>query len=181
MSSLPNEIFTNITDFLPNDDITDLMFLSKKFNALVTPRLQKIDEEMTTMNQSIKSFMPVSTPDTDNTWITQLNLKRFKPIGSNAKKRMKEVFEKRVVHRNCICDIHGLEVVKKGMSLERFDFPTFLRILGALIATLKFCQEYNFRSISISSIETCFFLIASSYPNVSFVDVERILSFYNNE
>ncbi|KAI1706846.1 hypothetical protein Ddc_15113 [Ditylenchus destructor] len=85
MSSLPNEIFSDVTNFLPNDDITDLMLMSKTFNALVTPRLKKINQEMSTMDQSIKSFMPSPAPDpTDCKWISQLNLKRFEPIGSEA-------------------------------------------------------------------------------------------------
>ncbi|KAI1697112.1 hypothetical protein DdX_18675 [Ditylenchus destructor] len=85
MSSLPNEIFFDISNFLPNDDITDLMLMSRTFNALVTPRLQKINQEMTTMNQSIESFMPTPAPHhTDNDWIAQLNLKKFEPIGSEA-------------------------------------------------------------------------------------------------
>ncbi|KAI1701766.1 RWD domain-containing protein [Ditylenchus destructor] len=44
MCSLPNEVFSVITNFLPNDDIIDLMFLSRNFNTLVTPRLKQIDE-----------------------------------------------------------------------------------------------------------------------------------------
>ncbi|KAI1731120.1 hypothetical protein Ddc_03849 [Ditylenchus destructor] len=63
MSFLPNEIFLDMTNFLPNNDITDLMLLSRKFNAFVTPRLQKIDQEMATMNQTIESLMPSPAPN----------------------------------------------------------------------------------------------------------------------
>ncbi|KAI1700819.1 hypothetical protein Ddc_17928 [Ditylenchus destructor] len=100
MSSLPNDIFYHVTNFLPNDDITDLMLLSRTFNALVTSRLQKIDQEMATMDQSVKSFIPLTAPDpTDNESNVQLYLKRFEPIGCEAKKRMKKVFEKKVFDR----------------------------------------------------------------------------------
>ncbi|KAI1700818.1 hypothetical protein Ddc_17927 [Ditylenchus destructor] len=174
MSSLPSEIFSNITNFLPTDNITDLMLLSRKFNAvvtprlkkidqakkrmketfenddkllnslvtatlntgmldelkermslerfddttfvrilmalvampkfreeynvsgktfngLVTPRLQKINQEMATKNQSIKSFWPSPKPEpTDTEWISQLNRKKFEPIGSAVGTRQSE-------------------------------------------------------------------------------------------
>ncbi|KAI1703441.1 hypothetical protein Ddc_16549 [Ditylenchus destructor] len=86
MFYLPNEVLSVITKFLPNDDVIDLMLLSRNFNALVTPRLREIDQEMSNMNQSIESFMPMPAPDeTDNVWISQLNLKKFEPIGSNVR------------------------------------------------------------------------------------------------
>ncbi|KAI1699567.1 hypothetical protein Ddc_18511 [Ditylenchus destructor] len=98
MSSLPNEISFDITNFLPNDDITDLMLMSRKFNAFVTPRLKKINEDRATMNQSIKSPVPEIN---DDKWIAQQDLKKFEPIGSVAKKQMKAVFESiRNGHRN---------------------------------------------------------------------------------
>ncbi|KAI1694007.1 hypothetical protein DdX_20340 [Ditylenchus destructor] len=136
MSSLPSEIFSDITNFLPNDDITDLMLMAKTFNALVTPRLKKIDEDRATMNQSIKSPVPEIK---DGEWIAQLDLKRFEPIGSVAKKRMKDVIE-RICIEELKWEIMGL---KEVMSLERFDDATFLRILWALLAKPEFRQEYN--------------------------------------
>ncbi|KAI1701404.1 hypothetical protein Ddc_17628 [Ditylenchus destructor] len=153
---LPNEIFFNITNFLPNDDITDLMLLSRKFNALVTPRLQKIDQEMATMDQSVESFIPSPEPEpTDRGWISQL--KRFVPIGSKAKKRMKEVFENQEDFQNFLVNVsthfrwigstaEGIvkfDSYKKRMSLERFDDTTFLQILGILVAIPKIRQECN--------------------------------------
>ncbi|KAI1707489.1 hypothetical protein Ddc_14774 [Ditylenchus destructor] len=103
MSSLPNEIFADLTNFLPNDDITDLMLLSRTFNTLVTPRLKKIDQEMSTTNQSIKSFMPSPEPDpSDNEWIAKLNLKRFLPIGSEAKKPMKKLIRNKEFVQYCL-------------------------------------------------------------------------------
>ncbi|KAI1703567.1 hypothetical protein Ddc_16494 [Ditylenchus destructor] len=151
MSSLPNEIFYNVTSFLPNDDIIDLMLLSKKFNSLVTPRMKKIDKEMTTMNQNIESFMPVPAPADNHEWIPQLNLKRFEPIGSKGKKRMKELFATWQDFDDCFCEIEtkwevnfeALDRLKNGMSLERFDDATFLRILFTLVAIPKFRDEYN--------------------------------------
>ncbi|KAI1699516.1 hypothetical protein DdX_17268 [Ditylenchus destructor] len=165
MSSLPNEIFYNVTKFLPNDDITDLMLLSKKFNVLVTPRLRKIDQEMATMDQSIDSFMPSPAPEhADREWISQLNLKRFEPIGSKAKKRMKQVFENekdfqnflvnvsshfrstshfRIISGSTALGIAKLDSYKEIMSLERLDDLSFLQILGVLVAMPKFRQEYN--------------------------------------
>ncbi|KAI1699931.1 hypothetical protein DdX_17024 [Ditylenchus destructor] len=186
MSFLPNEIFYDITNFLPNDDITDQMLLSRNFNALVTPRLQKIDQEMTTMNQSIESFMPSPAP-ADNEWIFQLNLKRFEPIGSEAKQRMKTVLENRDDVRDCLLNIEKSDMrstllpkLKERMSLERFDDPTFLRILGALIAQPKFRQEYNVWPKFPRAMLACFMLIElyGIYPNASFDDVKRILEFY---
>ncbi|KAI1701658.1 f-box-like domain-containing protein [Ditylenchus destructor] len=137
MSSLPNEIFCDIANFLPNDDITDLMLTSRTFNSLVTPRLRKIDQEMATLNQSIKS--PVREV-TDCEWISQMNLKRFEPIGSAAKKRMKQVFEILGNRRESNDDILRF---KEGMSLERFGDATFLRILNALLSKPEFRREYN--------------------------------------
>ncbi|KAI1699936.1 hypothetical protein DdX_17029 [Ditylenchus destructor] len=182
MSSLPNEIFSDMTKFLPNDDITDLMHMSRKFNALVTPRLKKIDQEMTTMNQSIKSFMASTVTDDDDEWISQLNLKRFEPIGSKAKKAMKEVFAK-VDDLKCLCDgsmalgHDTLDRFKEGMSLERFDDATFLRILGALVATPKFRQEYNVPfEFADDFVLTLLFRYQNYYGR--FDDVERIWTSY---
>ncbi|KAI1701413.1 hypothetical protein Ddc_17637 [Ditylenchus destructor] len=168
MPFLPNEIFADLTKFLPNDDITDLMLLSRKFNALVTPRLQKIDEEMATMNQSIKSPVPEIS---DDEWISQLNFKRFDPIGSKAKKRMQEAFMNEIELLDCLneatldngmlkshkeslkelldylhkatLDKGMLKSLKERMSLERFDDITFYRILAGLVSVPKFRQDYN--------------------------------------
>ncbi|KAI1699569.1 hypothetical protein Ddc_18513 [Ditylenchus destructor] len=147
--SLPSDIFYNVTNFLPNDDIADLMLLSKTFNVFVTPRLRKIDQEMAITNQSIKSFMPSPTPKrNDNKWVSQLNLKKFEPIDSVAKKAMKEVFFndddfKYLVSNTMGITLHTFDQFKESLSLERFDDPTSLRILGALLATPNFRQEYN--------------------------------------
>ncbi|KAI1704927.1 hypothetical protein Ddc_15946 [Ditylenchus destructor] len=149
MSSLPNEIFFDITNFLPNDDITDLMLLSRTFNAHVTPRLKKINEDMATMNQSIKSFMSSLAPKNESEWIS--HRKRFLPIGSVAKKRMKKLFANNQVIEDCFCkfdekqelDIGTFDILKKGMSLERFDDTTFLHIMYGLVSIPEFCQEYN--------------------------------------
>ncbi|KAI1701411.1 hypothetical protein Ddc_17635 [Ditylenchus destructor] len=124
MSSLPNEIFSDITNFLPNDDITDLMLLSKTFNALLTPRLKKIDQAK----------------------------KRMKEVFENEEQSIVdngtfEVIENRIVVNCMTCDdshmLKTFDILKEGMSLERFDDTTFLRILGALVAMPKFRQEYN--------------------------------------
>ncbi|KAI1713349.1 hypothetical protein Ddc_12004 [Ditylenchus destructor] len=56
MSALPNEISFDITNFLPNDDVTDLMLVSRNFNALVTPRLQKINEAKKRMKDIFQSL-----------------------------------------------------------------------------------------------------------------------------
>ncbi|KAI1700949.1 hypothetical protein DdX_16387 [Ditylenchus destructor] len=122
MSSLPNEILYNISNFLPNDDITDLMLMSRNFNALVTLRLKKIDQEMATMNQSIKSNVPGSP---ESVWISQLNLKRYEPIGSKAKKRMNDVIE--ILPRTNQSGFEILDwkadllIFKERMSLERLS------------------------------------------------------------
>ncbi|KAI1695374.1 hypothetical protein Ddc_21273 [Ditylenchus destructor] len=180
MSSLPNEIFYNITNFLPNDDITDLMLLSRKFNALVTPRLKKIGEEMTTMNQSIESFMPMPEP-TDDEWISQLNLKRFEPIGSVAKNRIKELFEKEDFMSSMQVEYRNVSLLRfrKTMSLERFNVATFLRILGALVSTPKFRQEYNVTSHTAKIIHfVCGFQLATFYKE-TVRDLNRIWDCYN--
>ncbi|KAI1697116.1 hypothetical protein DdX_18679 [Ditylenchus destructor] len=184
MSSLPNEIFSDITNFLPNDDVTDLMLMSRTFNALVTPRLQKIDQEMATMNQSIKSFMPTPAPEpSDSEWIAQLNLKRFEPIGSAAKKRMKETFEHEreflYLLRDATLDIGMLDGFKERMSLERFDDATFLRILGALVAIPKYQEEYKITERTSNRINfLASFLIASNPYNGEYEDLRRISKFY---
>ncbi|KAI1695990.1 hypothetical protein DdX_19281 [Ditylenchus destructor] len=190
MSSLPNEIFADVTNFLPNNDITDLMLMSRTFNALVTPRLQKIDQEMSTMNQSIKSFMPMPAPDpADNEWITKLDLKRFLPIGSEAKKPMKKLIKNTKFVQYCLCNVHHPDVrngklqrLKRKMSLERFDDPTFLRILGALIAIPEFRQEYNIWGWQTGSVELCYQMLDLHhvYPGHDFGDVKRILVFYDD-
>ncbi|KAI1700950.1 hypothetical protein DdX_16388 [Ditylenchus destructor] len=136
MSFLPNEIFCDVANFLPNNDVTDLMLTSRTFNSLVTPRLKKIDQEMSTMNQSIKS--PVREV-TDCEWISQMNLKRFEPIGSAAKERMRDAFE---VLRNRESNNDILRF-KERMSLERFGDATYLRILNALLSKAEFRQEYE--------------------------------------
>ncbi|KAI1703445.1 hypothetical protein Ddc_16553 [Ditylenchus destructor] len=182
MSSLPNEIFSDITNLLPNDDITDLMLLSRKFNALVTPRLKKIDEEMATVNQSIESFMPSPEPSpTDNEWISQLNLKRFEPIGSEAKSRMKELFEKEDF-MNSMRKKEDRNVFilrfREAMSLERFDVTSFLRILGALVLAPKFRQEYNVPGHAVEFIHyVCKFHLATFYKE-TIHDLDRIWLFY---
>ncbi|KAI1700955.1 hypothetical protein DdX_16394 [Ditylenchus destructor] len=139
MSHPPSEVLSVITNFLPNDDITDLMLMSKTFNAHVTPRLRKIDEEMSIVNQSIESFMPSPPPETDDEWISQLNLKQFEPIGSVAKRRVKQLFADCQFVRKfdeigtrMELDVRTLDRLKKAMSLERFDNETYLRILFAL-------------------------------------------------
>ncbi|KAI1700960.1 hypothetical protein DdX_16399 [Ditylenchus destructor] len=187
MSSLPNEIVSDMTKFLPNDDITDLMLMSKTFTAHVTPRLKKIDQEMATMNQSIESFMPSPAPETtDNEWISQLNLKRFEPIGSKAKRRFTEVFEKDFPNLLCqisriagmgtgICDQDKVDKYKEGMSLERFDNKTFVRILAALVSVPEFRQEYNIPT-KLLSFNYIRYAIRS---DETFDDVRRIWSFYN--
>ncbi|KAI1707498.1 hypothetical protein Ddc_14783 [Ditylenchus destructor] len=189
MSSFPNEIFYNITNFLPNDDIADLMLMSRNFNALVTPRLRKIDQQMATMNQSIESFMPLPAPEpSNNVWISQLNLKRFEPIGSQAKKRLTEAFYRinlnnlleliRLIlkDRNRLpCHEEMIDKYKEIMSLERYDTATFVRILCALIATPKFRQDYK---IPIKFAHHIWWAISS---NERFDDVARIYSFYNGE
>ncbi|KAI1701410.1 hypothetical protein Ddc_17634 [Ditylenchus destructor] len=145
MTYLPNEVLTIITKFLPTDDITDLMLLSRNFNALVTPRLQKIDQEVATINQSIESFITLPAPG--GKWNSQLILKQFEPSDSKAKERMKEVFENENTFLYCLQDARPnngmLEKLKEKMSLERFDDPTFMGILGALISVPKFRQDYN--------------------------------------
>ncbi|KAI1700966.1 UDP-glucoronosyl and UDP-glucosyl transferase domain-containing protein [Ditylenchus destructor] len=184
MSFLPNEIVYDITNFLPNDDITDQMLMSRNFNVLVTPRLKKIDQEMTTMNQSIESFMPSPAP-ADNEWIPQLNLKRFEPIGSEAKKRMKKVFENRTDIIDCLFKINNPDMrstllprLKKEMSLERFDDPTFLRILGALIAQPKFRQEYNVWPPLTVVMQVCFTLV-EEYANCYLYSITDMSSLPN--
>ncbi|KAI1704926.1 hypothetical protein Ddc_15945 [Ditylenchus destructor] len=142
MSSLPTDIFYNITNFLPNDDITDLMLMSRTFNALVTPRLKKIDKDRANMNQSLATLMPLPTPENKDVWVTQLNPKRFLPIGSVAKKRMKELFANNQVVDDCFRQ-GAFDILKKGMSLERFDDATFMCILSIFATSPEFCQEYN--------------------------------------
>ncbi|KAI1699563.1 hypothetical protein Ddc_18507 [Ditylenchus destructor] len=103
---------------------------------------------MATVNQCIKSFIPKPAPKDDSEWISQLNLKKFEPIGSKAKKAMKKVFANDVDFK-CLCNgsmVLGRDTFdrfKEGLSLERFDDATFLRILGALVATPKFRQDFN--------------------------------------
>ncbi|KAI1699517.1 hypothetical protein DdX_17269 [Ditylenchus destructor] len=193
MSLLPTELFSDITNFLPNDDITDLMLLSKNFNSLVTPRLQKIDQEMATMNQTIETFMPVPMPDSadlTDEWISQLNLKKFEPIGSQAKRRMREVFrhpdDLLCCLQNAEMGVGSLDKLQKGMSLERFDDATFLRILGALVGTPKFRQEYNisynfFASSKFMYYISCLHLNACKampvHGLILFGDVLKIWSF----
>ncbi|KAI1703446.1 hypothetical protein Ddc_16554 [Ditylenchus destructor] len=188
MSYLPNEIVSVITNFLPNDDITDLMVMSRNFNAFVTPRLKKIDQEMSTMNQSIKSFMPSPEPSPfDHDWIRQLNLNKFEPIGSVAKKRMKEFFEDNA-ENDFLNWVRGvgdlgqisLEKCKKRTSLERFNNPTFLRVLCALISRPKFRQEYKIpRDLAESIKSVCKNRLGISFGQ-TFRDVERISVFYDN-
>ncbi|KAI1701405.1 hypothetical protein Ddc_17629 [Ditylenchus destructor] len=197
MTSLLNEIFSNITNFLPNNDITDLMLLSRKFNVLVTPRLQKIDQKMGTMKQSILSFMPLPESDpADHKWISQLELKRFKPIGSNAKRRMMKVFQH---PDDVLCCLQNakmcmgtLDMIQKGMSLERFDDTTFIRILGTLVAMPKFRQEYNIsynfyaRSNFKYYIHNLYYLnwgwkVKPDHGLGSFDDVIEIWSFYDKK
>ncbi|KAI1699520.1 hypothetical protein DdX_17273 [Ditylenchus destructor] len=179
MSSLPNEIFSDMTKFLPNDNITDLMLMSRNFNALVTPRLKKIDEEMATMNQSIGSFMPSPAPENDHEWIPQLNLKRFEPIGSKAKKRVKEVLEnEKNLNENHVFD-GMIDRLKEGMSLDRFDNISFLRILGALISTPKFRQEYNIPFELAYYFSLTLTLILDSRYDEFHDDVHRIWAFYS--
>ncbi|KAI1707306.1 hypothetical protein Ddc_14913 [Ditylenchus destructor] len=183
MSALPNEIFSNITNFLPNDDITDLMLMSRNFNALVTPRLKKINQDMTTMNQSIKSFMPSPAPEaTNDEWISQLNLKRFEPVGSKAKKAMEKVFAndvdfKCLLNGSMVLGLDTFDRFKEGLSLERFDDATFLRILGALVGTPKFRQEYN---VPFKLAHDFVYVLSILYENYfgSFDDVVRIWESY---
>ncbi|KAI1713256.1 hypothetical protein Ddc_12016 [Ditylenchus destructor] len=162
MSSLPNEIFSDITNFLPNDDITDQMLMSRTFNALVTPRLQKIDQEMATMNQSIEYEEIIAPNPIDDVCccfrcLAALNLKRFEPIGSEAKKRMKEVFENQTEFLYLLSiatlDTGMLDGIKTGMSLERFDDETFLRILSVLVSVPKFCEEHKIKEPEEGSTE----------------------------
>ncbi|KAI1701409.1 hypothetical protein Ddc_17633 [Ditylenchus destructor] len=176
MSSLPNEIFSDITNFLPNDDITDLMHLSRNFNAFVTPRLKKIDEDRATMNQSIESFMPSPTPENDCDWIPQLNLKQFEPIGSKAKKQVKKVLEN---EENSKFFNGFLDRLKKGMSLDRFDEPSFLRILGALVSTPKFRQDYSIPfELAYNYLQTIHLIVRYGCGE-EHDDVYRIWSFYS--
>ncbi|KAI1706749.1 hypothetical protein Ddc_15158 [Ditylenchus destructor] len=188
MSSLPSEIFYNITNFLPNDDITDLMFLSRNFNALVTPRLRKIDQEMATINQHFDSFLPSPAPETDHEWISKLNLKRFEPIGSHAKKLMTKLMNDGFL--NCVRYSMGwmgeeerpelLEIAKRRMFLERFGDTTFIRIMGALVATPKFRKKYNVSNRFADSYHCILgfpLLLSTIYP-ANFDDVRRIWSFY---
>ncbi|KAI1703815.1 hypothetical protein DdX_14651 [Ditylenchus destructor] len=70
---IPNEVFSDITNFLPNDDITDLMLMSWNFNALVTPRLRRIVQAATTV--------PTPAQLMDDQWFQQ-NVKKFLPIGT---------------------------------------------------------------------------------------------------
>ncbi|KAI1699562.1 hypothetical protein Ddc_18506 [Ditylenchus destructor] len=189
MSYLPNEIYSDITNFLPNDDITDLMFVSLKFNALVTSRLRKINEEMATVNRSIESFMPKPTPDhADNEWISLLNFKKFEPIGTEAKNLMKEMFDNEKDVMNCLRKTENLymrseklQKLKEGMSLERFDNSTFVRILGALVSIPKFRQEYNISRKLAHWINRiiAFLFHHNTYLDTIFDDVRRIWSFYN--
>ncbi|KAI1703439.1 hypothetical protein Ddc_16547 [Ditylenchus destructor] len=188
MSYLPSEVVSVITKFLPNDDITDLMFLSRNFNALVTPRLREIDQEMATMNQSIESFMPMPAPDeTDSNWITQLNLQRFEPVGSEAKKRMKEVFKedsRENAFLKCVRNAKDRNVslhrFKQILSLERFDDPTFLRVLCVLLSRPKFCEEYNVMCSMAGYIHLiCKHRLEHRYGQ-TFRDVELIWAFYHS-
>ncbi|KAI1697120.1 hypothetical protein DdX_18683 [Ditylenchus destructor] len=184
MSSLPNEIFSDITKFLPNDDITDQMLMSRTFNALVTPRLQKIKQEMATMNQFIKSFMPTPEPS-DSEWISQLNLKRFEPIGSAAKKRMKDAFkdEEEILNhlRNPTLGNGMLDGLKARMSLERFDDRTFLRILGSLVSEPKFREENNISKSTgrVINYLACHMIVGNPYNfSQGDEDLRRISDFY---
>ncbi|KAI1704929.1 hypothetical protein Ddc_15948 [Ditylenchus destructor] len=191
MSSLPNEIFSDLTNFLPNDDITDLMLLSRKFNALVTPRLRRINEDRATMNQTIESFMPTPAPEDHDEWISQLNLKRFKPIGSVAKKRMKKLLANVREFEDCFhkfydkreIDIGTFDILKEGMSLERFDDTTFLRILFTLVSTPQFRQEYNVPTDLSDPLRACLIFIVvvpNQIPSSHFEDVVRIFNFYDH-
>ncbi|KAI1707496.1 hypothetical protein Ddc_14781 [Ditylenchus destructor] len=187
MHYLPNEIFADITNFLPNDDITDLMLMSRNFKALVTPRLKKIDKEMRTLDQHIESLMPSPEPEENNDeWIPQLNLKRFEPIGYKAKKRMKDAFHNQNELLYCMrVDIKNLGKflfyrLKAAMSLQRFDYSTFFRISCSLLATPKFRQEYN---ISLRMARRIIWLAIQCHESHfgPLNDVERIWSFYNPE
>ncbi|KAI1707487.1 hypothetical protein Ddc_14772 [Ditylenchus destructor] len=132
MSSLPNEMVSKITNFLPNSGITDLMLTSRNFNALVTPRLRKIDEGI--------------VPDPAHEWVSQSNLKQYEPIGSAAKKRMRAVFEKDEDELlNCLrrpgYSKVPLQRFKEKMSLQRFDDAIFLRILSTLLLNPEFRKK----------------------------------------
>ncbi|KAI1703832.1 hypothetical protein DdX_14671 [Ditylenchus destructor] len=185
MFYLPNEVLSVITNFLSNDDITDLMLLSRNFNALVTPRLKNINQEMSARNLSIESFMPKPV-ETDNEWISQLDLKRFEPIGFKAKKQMKEFFEKVDDDDDFLKCLRkagdqnaSLDRFKKIMSLERFNDPTFLRVLCTLISIPEFRVEYN---VTWSLTSYIHFLCKQRLENrysQTFRDVKRIWSFYN--
>ncbi|KAI1700962.1 hypothetical protein DdX_16401 [Ditylenchus destructor] len=148
-----SSLYSIITGFLPKDDITDLMLMSRNFNAFVTPRLQKIDEEMATMNQSMVLLVPRHLSDRSFCSLISHNvqgiLKRCKPIGTEAKKRMRKVFQNRqdIINylRNATSGFGILDSLKKRMSLQRFEDKTFLYILCVLVSTPKFRQVYNVR------------------------------------
>ncbi|KAI1703833.1 hypothetical protein DdX_14672 [Ditylenchus destructor] len=186
MYFLPSEVLIIITNFLPNDGITDLMLLSRNFNALVTPRLKNIDQEMATMNQSITSFKPKLKPElSDCEWIPQLNLERFEPIGFVAKRRMKEAF-KRIEDAFLHCSHYAgervpLERFKERMSLERFKDATFLRIFSALVSRPKFREEYKIRLDMSNYIHSvCEFVLETRYSETCH-DLKRIWSFYDSD
>ncbi|KAI1693342.1 hypothetical protein Ddc_22900 [Ditylenchus destructor] len=104
-------------------------------------------------------------------WILQLNLKRFEPIGSIAKKRMKEAFGELENLKKSL-GTTKFDEYQKRMSLERFNRESFYRIMDALMARQTFRQEYNI-SYELARWVTLI------YQLKSFDDVRRIWSFYN--
>ncbi|KAI1700814.1 macrophage migration inhibitory factor (MIF) domain-containing protein [Ditylenchus destructor] len=120
MFSLPNEIFSDITNFLPNDDITDLMLVEK---------LQRSCDSAFAKNQS-------------GEWIVQLNLKKFEPIGSEAKKRMKKAFEneERIPRFPAQCNKGHwnlkMPIVTLTTNIPKCKFPSDFRI-----EFVKLCEE----------------------------------------
>ncbi|KAI1703443.1 hypothetical protein Ddc_16551 [Ditylenchus destructor] len=70
---------------------------------------------------------------------------------------------------------------KERMSLERFDDPTFLRVLCALVSMPEFREEYN---VTWSLAGYIHFLCKQQLENrysQTFQDVKRIWSFYNSD
>ncbi|KAI1703813.1 hypothetical protein DdX_14649 [Ditylenchus destructor] len=94
------------------------------------------------MNQSIESPDPEIK---DGDWIAQLDLKRFEPIGSVAKKHMREMFATADKFLPNARDDEWAEI-KEKMSLERFSYWTFLRIFCALLSSEEFRGNHSIPS-----------------------------------
>ncbi|KAI1709010.1 CBR-LIN-24 protein [Ditylenchus destructor] len=135
---LPNEVLSDISDFLPNDDVEDLVFLSRAFATVTAKRLPIINE---TYEFPFERHVDVNELLEDYAWNMfdlarqkkNSNLKKFKDM-----KKDKAIFNINRKHLNLVHD----DPIYRNVRQTEYHRGTSVK-LGGLTNNTSNAQQFS--------------------------------------